>query len=308
MTERPKDGADPDATVMLPAGGKPRAPDDDATVMIPVPRDDDATVMMPAQHVVPEPAAEAAAEPDAEATIAIPTPGRKRDADSPGLPTAPAAGSEAAGVDPAGLGGLNALVAAANPVLAVVVQIRHALKHPDPAGLRASLRQSIDAFEVAARASGASEQDVADASFALCALVDESAASATARARAARNSSTAWKSAWRTRRRTARCWNSSTSAWRSISRAATGTCRRAGSRSPSCAAACWMCCAPSGRRATASSRAAGAASRSPRAARRARSGSGPRARAPRCCSPRSTSATAFRSAACRTRSRASSPS
>ena len=173
MTERPKDGADPDATVMLPAGGKAHAPDEDATVMIPVPRDDDATVVMPAQRVT----AEAAAEPDAEATIAIPTPGRKRDADSPGIPAAPAAGSEAGSVDPAGLGGLNALVAAANPVLAVVVQIRHALKHPDPAGLRASLRQSIDAFEAAARASGASEQDVADASFALCALVDESAGS-----------------------------------------------------------------------------------------------------------------------------------
>jgi type VI secretion system protein ImpK len=194
MTERPKDGADPDATVMLPAGGKAHAPDedatvmipapggdDDATVMIPVPRDDDATVMMPAQPVAAEPAAEAAAEaaaePDAEATISIPTPGRKRDAESPALPAAPAAGSEAAAVDPAALGGLNPLVAAANPVLAVVVQIRHALKHPDPAGLRARLRQSIDAFEAAARASSAREENVAAASFALCALVDESAGS-----------------------------------------------------------------------------------------------------------------------------------
>jgi type VI secretion system protein ImpK len=202
MSERPKDGADPDATVMLPAGGRQRAPDDDATVMIPAARpDDDATVMMPAARTdddatvmmpaaLPEadadstvmmPArAEAPPEPDPEATIAIPTPGRKRDADSPALsalPAAPAAGSEAAGMDPATLGGLNPLVAAANPVLAVVVQIRHALKHPDPAGLRASLRQSVDAFEAAARAAGASEENVAAASFALCALVDESAGS-----------------------------------------------------------------------------------------------------------------------------------
>ena len=186
MSERPKDGADPDATVMLPAGGKLRAPDDDETVMIPAPRgDDDATVMMPAPRgdddatvMMPaQPPNRAAAEPDPEATIAIPTPGRKRDADSPALPAAPAAGSQAAGMDPAALGGLNRLVAAANPVLAVVVQIRHTLKHPDPAGLRASLRQSVDAFEAAARASGASEEDVAAASFALCALVDESAGS-----------------------------------------------------------------------------------------------------------------------------------
>src|SRR6185503_11799786 len=146
--------------------------------------DDDATVMMPARPPAPaaaevaiEAVAEAAAEPDPEATIAIPTPGRKRDADSPSLPSAPAAGSQAAGMDPAALGGLNRLVAAANPVLAVVVQIRHTLKHPDPAGLRASLRQSVDAFEAAARASGASGEDVAAASFALCALVDESAGS-----------------------------------------------------------------------------------------------------------------------------------
>jgi type VI secretion system protein ImpK len=214
MTERPKDGADPDATVMLPAGGKPRAPDDDATVMIPardasassarpdddatvmipaVKEDDDATVMIPAAREAPAPSprpdddatvmmpargpeASPEREPDAEATIAIPTPGRKRDADSPALPAAPAAGSEAAGVDPAALGGLNPLVAAANPVLAVVAQIRQTLKHPDPEGLRASLRERVDAFEAAARAAGAGDETVAAASLALCALVDESAA------------------------------------------------------------------------------------------------------------------------------------
>jgi hypothetical protein len=50
MSERPKDDADPDATVMLPSGGaRANAPDEDATVMIPAPRaDDDATVMIPA--------------------------------------------------------------------------------------------------------------------------------------------------------------------------------------------------------------------------------------------------------------------
>ncbi len=202
MTERPKDGADPDATVMLPSGGRERAPDDDATVMIPaVTADDDATVMMPAAKpdddatvmmpaakpdddatvMMPARAADTAPEirperePDADATIAIPTPGRKRDADSPALPAAPAAGSEAAGVDPAALGGLNPLVAAANPVLAVVAQIRQTLKHPDPEGLRASLRERVDAFEAAARAAGVSEETISAASLALCALVDESA-------------------------------------------------------------------------------------------------------------------------------------
>jgi type VI secretion system protein ImpK len=195
MSERPKDDADDDATVMLPASGGLRAPDDDATVMMPAVKadddatvmipapgpeqraDDDATVMIPAGGLAPE-------EPDPEATIAIPTPGRRRDAESPALPAAPAPGSEAAAMDTAALGGINPLVAAANPVLAVVAQIRHALRHPDPAGLRASLAQSIDAFEATARASGAGEDTVAAAREALQALVDESAAS------------TPWGAAW----------------------------------------------------------------------------------------------------------------
>ena len=196
MSERSKNGADPDATVMLPSGGGLRAPDDDATVMIPAAKaDDDATVMIPAAKLdedatvmipVPRqdddatvmiPAASAAEEPDPEATVAIPTPGRKRDAAAPALPAAPAMEREAVTLESGELGGLNPLVAAANPVLAVVAQIRHTLKHPDPEGLRASLRQRIEAFEAAARAGGASEDTVAAASFAMGALVDESAAS-----------------------------------------------------------------------------------------------------------------------------------
>jgi type VI secretion system protein ImpK len=180
---------------MLPGGAKERPPDDDATVMMPAAKpDDDATVMIPAAKAVPgaaapipPPAADpdatvmlasaADAEPDPEATIAIPTPGRKRDADAPVLPAAPAAGSEAAGIDVGAMGGLNPLVAAANPILAIAAQIRHALKHPDPEGLRTSLQQGIAAFEDAARKAGANDDMVAAASQALRALVFESAAS-----------------------------------------------------------------------------------------------------------------------------------
>ena len=200
MSERPKDGVDPDATVMIPT---PRA-DDDATVMIPTPRaDDDATVMIPAQRadddatvMIPpggirsEPDADATvmispeagsapfiAEPDPDATIAIPTPGRRRDGVSTELPSAPAAGRQASAADLGALGGLNPLVAAANPVLVVVAQIRHTLRHPDPDGLRSGLRESLDAFEREARAAGSSEEVLAAASYALCALLDESAVS-----------------------------------------------------------------------------------------------------------------------------------
>jgi len=196
MSERFKDGADPDATVMLPAGAK-RALDEDATVMIPAARveddatvmmpvpkpDDDATVMMPAPKpdedatVMIPAAAREPEEPDPEATIAIPTPGRRRDAEAPALPAAPVAAGAAEPVDMGALGGINRLVAAANPVLGAVAQIRHALKHPDPPGLQASLRERVDAFEAAARATGADEATVTAACFALCALVDESAGS-----------------------------------------------------------------------------------------------------------------------------------
>ena len=190
MSERPKGDADPDATVMLPSGSAKRpAPDEDATVMIPVPEsDDDATIMIPAPPpdddatvILP---ASAAPEPDPDATIGIPTPGRKRDADAPALPSAPAPGSEAASIDVGAMGGLNPLVAAANPILAIAAQIRHALKHPDPEGLRKSLEKEIARFVEAARTTGASEDTIAAASFALHALTFESAAS------------TPWGAAW----------------------------------------------------------------------------------------------------------------
>ncbi len=190
MSERPKDGVDPDATVMMPRDRPDPVPDPDATVMIPAVRpDDDATVMMPAQRpdvvdddatVMFEPAAASEAEasgPDPDATIAIPTPGRRRDSVAVELPAAPVAGSEAIAPEISSLGGLNSLIAAANPVLAVVPQIRHALRHPDPDGLRAGLRGSLNAFELGARSAGNSDEVIASASYVLCALLDESAAS-----------------------------------------------------------------------------------------------------------------------------------
>ena len=203
MSERPKDGVDPDATVMMPRGRSDEEPDPDATVMVPAARvDDDATVMLPSQRVdddatvmiparnvdddatVMIPGGSHVEGPDPDATIAIPTPGRRRDAVPLDLPPAPPEGRASAAPDLGALGGLNTLVAAANPVLAVVPQIRHALRHPDPEGLRATLRESLVAFERDARAAGHAEDVVSAAGFALCALLDESA------------SSTPWGASW----------------------------------------------------------------------------------------------------------------
>ena len=63
-------------------------------------------------------------------------------------------------------------------MLGAVAQIRHALRHPDPAGLRARLREQIEGFERSARAAAIPEDRLLVARYALCALLDD-AASAT---------------------------------------------------------------------------------------------------------------------------------
>src|SRR6185369_9957602 len=96
---------------------------------------------------------------DADATIVLPTPGRRRN------PFSPALDRQAAAADVAALGGLNPLVEAANPILAVVAQIRHALRHPDPAGLRARMREQLEAFDATARGAGLPDAQVDGALF-----------------------------------------------------------------------------------------------------------------------------------------------
>jgi len=109
------------------------------------------------------------AGPDAEATVALPTPGRRRN------PFDPILDRPAAAADLNALGGLNRLAEAANPILAVVPQIRHALRHPDPAALRKRLLAQVRMFEKSARAAQAPEAQVLSARLALCALLDDSA-------------------------------------------------------------------------------------------------------------------------------------
>ena len=102
--------------------------------------------------------------------MVLPTPGRRRSRYAPALER------PAAAADLARLGGLNALLESANPLLAAVAQIRHSLRHPDPAGLRATLRLQIDTFEQSARVAGVAEDRLFVARYALCALLDDSVA------------------------------------------------------------------------------------------------------------------------------------
>jgi type VI secretion system protein ImpK len=73
--------------------------------------------------------------------------------------------------------GLNPLIAAANPLLNIVPQLRTTLQHPDPSGLRDFIAQNIKVFETRAKAAGVAPEKVIAARYALCTLLDEAAAS-----------------------------------------------------------------------------------------------------------------------------------
>jgi type VI secretion system protein ImpK len=73
--------------------------------------------------------------------------------------------------------GLNPLIVAANPILNVIPQLRASAQHPNPAGLRDRLAQDIRQFETRARAGGATTEKIVAARYAICTLVDETAAS-----------------------------------------------------------------------------------------------------------------------------------
>jgi type VI secretion system protein ImpK len=71
---------------------------------------------------------------------------------------------------------LNPLVAAANPLLDVIPQLRASVEHPNPGALREKLIGAVRQFEARGRASGASSEQVVAARYALCTLIDETAA------------------------------------------------------------------------------------------------------------------------------------
>lgn len=113
---------------------------------------------------------------DSDRTLIMPTPGGKAAA------ARQAIASEAVHEDfppeaPLRINGLNPLVAAANPLLDLVPQLRATLQHPDPTGLRDFLAQGMKSFEARAQAAGARQETIVAARYALCTLLDETAAS-----------------------------------------------------------------------------------------------------------------------------------
>lgn len=75
-----------------------------------------------------------------------------------------------------GAGRDNALIAAANPLLNAIPQIRHSVSHPDPAGLRQRLIEQIQHFEVQSQQAGLSYETIIGARYCLCTALDEAAA------------------------------------------------------------------------------------------------------------------------------------
>jgi len=155
--QQPMGSLDPEATVTGPL--RKAEPDPEATDKHPV-FDPEATVN-PAER----------SNLDPEATVRIPSPGRVRK-----NPFAPKSVPETIQANLSALGGLNPLIAMANPILGAVPQIRRALKHPDPAMLRENLRDQIESFETSAMSGEIPDSTVNPAVYALCALLDESAA------------------------------------------------------------------------------------------------------------------------------------
>jgi type VI secretion system protein ImpK len=187
MAEDSKQAFDPDATVKQPVAQGEAAYDPDATVRQPIPAlpdgDPEATVTGPlVAGDAPSSGATPAFDPDAtdrlpvfdpEATVQMPQPPKP----ARGNPFAPKAPPEAVQANLSALGGINPLVAMANPILAAVPQIRRTLRHPDPDGLRTSLREQLEGLEMSAVSAEIADDTVSAAVYALCALLDEAAAS-----------------------------------------------------------------------------------------------------------------------------------
>lgn len=196
MAEESKQAFDPEATVAQPVKVPDAGPDPEATVVQPIKlADPEATVAQPAILADPEATVTGPmfkADPEATDRIPVfdPDATDRRPAFDPEAtvrralgrgtvrpnPFAPKSPPETIQANLSSLGGVNPLVAMANPILAAVPQIRRTLRHPDPAALMASLRDQIESLELSAVSGEIADDTLNTAIYALCALLDESAA------------------------------------------------------------------------------------------------------------------------------------
>ena len=113
---------------------------------------------------------------DPDATMLVLNPGGRRPGAAAATP-APASASGAALPHSVVEGsGLNRLVRAADPLLDLVVPLRHTVQPPDLGQLRERLALAIRTFETDATASGVAADSIGAARYALCTLLDETIA------------------------------------------------------------------------------------------------------------------------------------
>ena len=170
---------DPDVTITGPLS----PPDPDQTVSLRGPSEKMRAAleaMDPEDTVKPMPR-----EPDPDATFSGPltqfdpdaTIGNSGSVRRRSNPFAPKALPEALQANLAALGGLNSLIAFANPILSAVPQIAAARNHPDPRLLKETLQDLIEAFEAGAGKIGVKHEVLEGAVYALCCMADDAAAS-----------------------------------------------------------------------------------------------------------------------------------
>lgn len=119
------------------------------------------------------------ATPDVERTVIMPTPGGRTATTGSPAPQPQPNRQAASGFATEALAvtGINPLVAAANPLLDVIPQLRTTMHHADADALRDHLVQSIREFESRANAAGVTAENIIAARYVLCTVLDETAAS-----------------------------------------------------------------------------------------------------------------------------------
>lgn len=108
---------------------------------------------------------------DADRTLLVPNPGGRRNAAAAPVNAAPPPRS-AALVELHG-SGLNPIARAANPLLDLVVPLRHMAAHTDLQALREQLVQAIRNFEAELKARRVDSESIAAARYMLCTFLDE---------------------------------------------------------------------------------------------------------------------------------------
>ena len=155
--------------------------DPDRTVLVPMPggkRPASAAPIEVTPPVVPQPAFTAPtsnANPNAGSYSAQPAPPPMSNA-RPQSGSAPAMGGGASSVKIHG-DGLNPLVAAANPLLDLVLPLRHMVSYPQVENLRLQLVAAIKTFEAQAKAALVEHEAIAAARYSLCTFLDETISS-----------------------------------------------------------------------------------------------------------------------------------